>query len=82
MQAKLSLHVGSCKSSSLASVAVALGECASHVLVGDDHVQEEERAVGSHDNNVRAGEASSLCLSGGDSKAAVAGLAVGVQYSA
>jgi hypothetical protein len=82
MQAKLALLVGSWESSSLAGVAVALDELAAHVMVDDDDVQEEERAVGRHDNSVRAGEASCLYLSGGDSEAAEAGLAVGRQSSA
>jgi hypothetical protein len=82
MRAKLALLVGSCESSSLAAVAVALRELAAHVLVGDDDIQEEERVVRSHDNNVRAGEASCLSHSGRDNEAAVAVLTVGGQSSA
>jgi hypothetical protein len=68
---------------SLAGVAVAVGELAASVLVGDDNNRGEERAVGSHDHNVREGQASFRCLCGRDGEVAVvAGLADRGQSSA
>jgi hypothetical protein len=80
MQAELALLVSSSKCGGLAGVA--RSELAANVVVRDDDVQEEESAVGSCDNNVRVDQACHLCLSGEDSEAAAAGLAVGRQSRA
>jgi hypothetical protein len=58
-------------------VSVASSELAANMLVDEDNVQEDGRAVGSHDHNARAGEACRLCLTNRHSKEAVAVLAVG-----